>query len=67
MPPRRGPLRPAASISAGSISPTRCARSCGTSAVKEATGGGADYAFECVGKVEAMELAYAVTRRGGIV
>ena len=33
--------------------------------VKEATGGGADYAFECVGKVEAMELAYAITRRGG--
>jgi alcohol dehydrogenase len=33
--------------------------------VKQATGGGVDYAFECVGKVEAMELAYAVTRRGG--
>ncbi len=33
--------------------------------VKEATGGGVDYAVECVGKVEAMELAYAITRRGG--
>lgn len=33
--------------------------------VKEATGGGVEYAFECVGKVEAMELAYAITRRGG--
>ncbi len=33
--------------------------------VKEATGGGADYAFECAGRVEAMELAYAVTGRGG--
>lgn len=33
--------------------------------VREATGGGAHYAIECVGKVEAMELAYAVTRRGG--
>ncbi len=33
--------------------------------VREATGGGLDYAFECVGKVEAMELACAITRRGG--
>ena len=33
--------------------------------VRDATGGGVDYAFECVGKVEAMELAYAITRRGG--
>lgn len=33
--------------------------------VKAATGGGAEYAFECVGKVEAMELAYKITKRGG--
>ncbi len=33
--------------------------------VRDATGGGVDYAFECVGRVEAMELAYAITRRGG--
>jgi alcohol dehydrogenase len=33
--------------------------------VKEATGGGLEYMFECVGKVEAMELAYKVTKRGG--
>jgi alcohol dehydrogenase len=33
--------------------------------VLEVTDGGVDYAFECVGKVEAMELAYAITRRGG--
>ena len=33
--------------------------------VKAATGGGVDFAFECVGKVQAMETAYAVTRRGG--
>jgi alcohol dehydrogenase len=33
--------------------------------VREATGGGTDYAIECVGKVEALELAYSVTRRGG--
>ena len=33
--------------------------------VREATDGGADFAFECVGKVEAMELAYRLTRRGG--
>lgn len=33
--------------------------------VKDATGGGVNYAIECVGKVEAMELAYAVTKRGG--
>jgi alcohol dehydrogenase len=34
-------------------------------AVREATGGGADYAFEMVGSVKAMELAYRITRRGG--
>ena len=33
--------------------------------VRDATGGGVDYAIECVGKVEAIELAYAITRRGG--
>jgi len=33
--------------------------------VRQATGGGVNYAIECVGKVEAMELAYAVTKRGG--
>ncbi len=33
--------------------------------VRAATGGGADFAYECVGKVEAMELADRVTRRGG--
>ncbi|HEX9647480.1 MAG TPA: zinc-dependent alcohol dehydrogenase family protein [Alphaproteobacteria bacterium] len=34
-------------------------------AVRAATGGGADYAFEMVGNVKAMELAYRITRRGG--
>jgi alcohol dehydrogenase len=33
--------------------------------VREATDGGVDFAFECVGKVETMELAYKITRRGG--
>ena len=33
--------------------------------VRSATGGGVDYVFECVGKVEAMELAFAITVRGG--
>jgi alcohol dehydrogenase len=33
--------------------------------IREATQGGVDFAFECVGKVEAMELAYKITRRGG--
>jgi alcohol dehydrogenase len=33
--------------------------------VREATRGGADYAFEMAGAIPAMELAYAVTRRGG--
>ncbi|MFP6681302.1 MAG: zinc-dependent alcohol dehydrogenase family protein [Gammaproteobacteria bacterium] len=33
--------------------------------VKELTSGGGDYAFECVGSEKAMELAYALTRRGG--
>ena len=33
--------------------------------MKDATGGGVDYAFEMAGSVQAMELAYRVTRRGG--
>ncbi len=33
--------------------------------LREATGGGVDYAFEMVGSVKAMELAYKITRRGG--
>ncbi len=33
--------------------------------VKAATGGGGDYAFECVGSEKAMELSYMLTRRGG--
>jgi alcohol dehydrogenase len=33
--------------------------------VKEATGGGVDYAFEMAGSVRALELAYRVTARGG--
>lgn len=34
-------------------------------AVKAATGGGVDFAFELAGSVKAMDLAYRVTRRGG--
>ena len=33
--------------------------------VRAATGGGVDFAFEMAGAVRAMELAFAVTRRGG--
>lgn len=33
--------------------------------VKEATNGGVDYAFETAGVVKAMEVAYAITKRGG--
>jgi len=33
--------------------------------VREATGGGVDVAFEMVGAVQAMDLAYRITRRGG--
>jgi alcohol dehydrogenase len=33
--------------------------------VKERTGGGVDFAFEMAGSVQAMELAYRITRRGG--
>lgn len=33
--------------------------------VKEATGGGVDYAFEMAGSVEALELAYRITATGG--
>ncbi|MBB3065446.1 zinc-dependent alcohol dehydrogenase family protein [Limibacillus halophilus] len=34
-------------------------------AVKEATGGGVDFALEMAGSVPALELAYKITRRGG--
>ena len=34
-------------------------------AVKEATQGGVDYAFEMAGSVKALDLAYRITRRGG--
>ena len=34
-------------------------------AVKQATGGGVDYALEMAGSVPALELAYKITRRGG--
>ncbi|MEK4922664.1 zinc-dependent alcohol dehydrogenase family protein [Cytobacillus sp. FSL R5-0569] len=33
--------------------------------VREATGGGLDYVFETAGAVPAMEVAYAITKRGG--
>ncbi|MDJ0948596.1 MAG: zinc-dependent alcohol dehydrogenase family protein [Alphaproteobacteria bacterium] len=33
--------------------------------VRAATGGGVDFAFEMAGSVQAMELAYKITRRGG--
>ena len=33
--------------------------------VREATGGGVDYAFEMAGSVKAMDLAYRITKRGG--
>ncbi len=33
--------------------------------IREATGGGVDFAFEMAGAVEAMDIAYRITRRGG--
>lgn len=33
--------------------------------VREATGGGVDFAFEMAGSVRAMDVAYRITRRGG--
>ncbi|MBY7144272.1 zinc-dependent alcohol dehydrogenase family protein [Virgibacillus sp. NKC19-3] len=33
--------------------------------IREATGGGLDYVFETAGAVPAMEVAYAITKRGG--
>ncbi len=33
--------------------------------IRDATSGGLDYVFEAVGEVEAIELAYAITGRGG--
>ena len=38
----------------------RCAE-----AIREATKGGVEFAFEMAGSVKAMELAYRITRRGG--
>lgn len=34
-------------------------------AIREAAGGGVDFAFEMAGSVRAMDLAYRITRRGG--
>jgi alcohol dehydrogenase len=34
-------------------------------AVRDLTGGGVDFAFEMAGSVQAMEMAYRMTRRGG--
>jgi alcohol dehydrogenase len=34
-------------------------------AIRKATNGGVDYAFEFAGSVKAMDLAYRITRRGG--
>lgn len=36
-------------------------------AVKKVTGGGVDYSFEATGNVAAMELAYKIAKRGGVV
>ena len=33
--------------------------------IKQATGGGVEFAFEMAGAVRAMDLAYKITRRGG--
>jgi len=35
-------------------------------AIRNATGGGVEFAFEFAGSVKAMELAYRITRRGGM-
>jgi alcohol dehydrogenase len=35
-------------------------------AIREATGGGVHYAFEMAGAVPALDLAYRITRRGGM-
>ncbi len=34
--------------------------------VREATGGGVDFAFEVAGSVQAMDVAYRITKRGGV-
>ncbi len=34
--------------------------------VRAATGGGVDFAFEMAGSVRAMDIAYRITRRGGV-
>jgi alcohol dehydrogenase len=35
-------------------------------AIREATSGGVEYAFEMAGSVKAMDCAYKITRRGGM-
>jgi alcohol dehydrogenase len=37
----------------------------GIERLREATGGGVDFAFEMAGSVQAMDVAYRITRRGG--
>jgi alcohol dehydrogenase len=37
-----------------------------SAAIREATQGGLEYSFEMAGSIRALELAYAVTRRGGM-
>ena len=39
----------------------------GAAVIKEATGGGLDYVIETAGVIAAMNLAYAITARGGMV
>jgi alcohol dehydrogenase len=35
--------------------------------IRDATGGGLDYVIETAGAIEAMNLAYAITGRGGVI
>jgi len=53
---------------ARSLGATHCVNAADPDAiqkVKDATGGGVDYAFEMAGSVRALELAYRITARGG--
>lgn len=53
---------------ARSLGATHCVNASAPDAiqqVRDATGGGVDFAFEMAGSVQAMELAYRITRRGG--
>ncbi|CAL2235902.1 unnamed protein product [Prunus armeniaca] len=46
------------------VDPANCENNSVSEVIKEMTGGGADYCFECVGLISLMQEAYACCRKG---